>query len=439
MKRKVVTSIIGLLVVVLFIAACGAPAPTPIPPTAPPPTPIPPTLPPATNTPRPPTPTPAPTAAVFPVGTFDQKPYEAPFLGVPVVKRLAYTFRDDGSYTVLGNDFAYVPAGKTTVNGNQVTFVGALADGTCPEAGQYTWAVEGAAVTFRVIQDACADRVAGFAAPLTRRTETPATPVAIAKLRNLGTTKSLTILPLDEAAAVGSLKTEQRAVAYLIKTDASTVLLDVGANSKAEDPSPLLSNMQELGVKLSDINAIVISHNHFDHVGGISWQFKDTLSLGNQQVDLSGKRLYVPKPMTYPGLTPVVAELPMVIAPAVASIGTLPMTPPGFGPEQVLAVNVEGKGIVLITGCGHPTVPKIIERARLVFDEPIVGLVGGLHYPETDIKVLQPRADYIKGLNLQLVAVSPHDSTKEAIAAIQQTVPNIYKDIKVGQLIAFAP
>ena len=113
------------------------------------------------------------------------------------------------------------------------------------------------------------------------------------------------------------------------------------------------------------------------------------------------------------------------------------MTPPGDGPEQVLAVNVEGKGIVLITGCGHPTVPKIVERAKLVFDQPIIGLVGGLHYPEKDAKLIQERVDFLKGLNLQLIALSPHDSSEEAQTAVREAFSGAAKDIRVGQAIAF--
>jgi 7,8-dihydropterin-6-yl-methyl-4-(beta-D-ribofuranosyl)aminobenzene 5'-phosphate synthase len=169
----------------------------------------------------------------------------------------------------------------------------------------------------------------------------------------------------------------------------------------------------------------------------LKWQFTDTFAPGVKQIGLSGKPIYVPTQLTYPGLAPIVAEKPMAIAKGVASIGTLPMTPPGDGPEQILAVNVAGKGIVLITGCGHPTVPKIVERARQVFDESVVGLVGGLHYPEKDAKLIQERVDFLKGLNLQLIALSPHDSSEEAQTAVHEAFGSAAKDIKVGQPIAF--
>lgn len=44
-------------------------------------------------------------------------------------------------------------------------------------------------------------------------------------------------------------------------------------------------------------------------------------------------------------------------------------------------MNVEGKGIVLIVGCGHQTIPKLLKRYDDVFDEPLYGIVGGLHFP----------------------------------------------------------
>jgi len=49
--------------------------------------------------------------------------------------------------------------------------------------------------------------------------------------------------------------------------------------------------------------------------------------------------------------------------------------------EQALAINVEGKGIVLVVGCGHQTLDKLLTRTAQLFGEPIYGVIGGLHYP----------------------------------------------------------
>lgn len=53
----------------------------------------------------------------------------------------------------------------------------------------------------------------------------------------------------------------------------------------------------------------------------------------------------------------------------------------GFTEEQSIAINVKNKGIVLIVGCGHHTIPKLIQKAEVLFNEPIYGIIGGLHYP----------------------------------------------------------
>ena len=41
---------------------------------------------------------------------------------------------------------------------------------------------------------------------------------------------------------------------------------------------------------------------------------------------------------------------------------------------------MEGKGIVLIMGCGHPTVERIVARAEALFEQPVAGVAGGFHY-----------------------------------------------------------
>ena len=102
---------------------------------------------------------------------------------------------------------------------------------------------------------------------------------SIQKMTNLGETTYLEILPLVEFyASRQDLKTES-AVSYLIKTDTNTVLFDLGRNSENSDPSPLLYNMEKLGVSLEDVDTIVISHNHDDHTGGDEWSRQKTFSV----------------------------------------------------------------------------------------------------------------------------------------------------------------
>ncbi len=282
------------------------------------------------------------------------------------------------------------------------------------------------------------------------------------KMTDLGSTKSLEILPLIDWHKERSDLEVETGVAYLIKTDECSFLFDLGLNSKQEDPSPLLRNMERLRITLDDFDTIVISHNHGDHTGGSKWSKNKTFSLTAHQMDLAGKTIYTPIPMTYPGLHPICSETPTIIARGVATIGTISSSLFLFGldPEQAIAVNVEGKGIVLIVGCGHQTIPKLIERSETLFDEPFYGLIGGLHYPVSGgpfelmgmslhkhigtgklpwrpltMDEVQESIDLLKKRAPKVIGLSAHDSCKASMEAFRNAFPNAYRDIKVGKRI----
>jgi 7,8-dihydropterin-6-yl-methyl-4-(beta-D-ribofuranosyl)aminobenzene 5'-phosphate synthase len=282
----------------------------------------------------------------------------------------------------------------------------------------------------------------------------------VAKIRNIGSTKTMEILPLlDWYTDRGNLKGEA-GVSYLVKTDESLILFDVGMNTENEDPSPLLYNMKKLGIDPDKIDVVIISHNHVDHVGGFKWVNKKSFSLTNRQIDLGNTRVYTPVPMTYPGLMPVLADQPTIISKGVATTGTLPSYLFFTGPtqEQSLAINVAGKGIVLIVGCGHQTVPRLIERVSQLFNEPIVGIVGGLHFPVTDSRIriagipvqmifgtgktpwssitmedLNKNIVVLQKLKPEIVALSPHDSCDASLDAFRKAFPSSFREIKVGK------
>lgn len=283
-------------------------------------------------------------------------------------------------------------------------------------------------------------------------------------ITGVGTTHTLEILPLiDWHTSRTNLKREA-GLSYLIQTDDTQILFDVGWNRKKEDPSPLLHNMQQLKVSLSDIDAIVISHNHSDHVGGSQWQRRKTFSLTNQQIRLGNIKVYAPIPMSYPGLRVIHSKEPIVISSGVATIGVLQgyMFFTGEIQEQTLAVRVEGKGIVLIVGCGHPTLQKIVDRTKALFNEPIYGVIGGLHYPvpNAPIKVLgmlplryfatekppwkpltmeevQGNIDLLLQEDVQAVGLSGHDSSEEVIERFRGVFGVRYREVTVGKEIVF--
>lgn len=290
-----------------------------------------------------------------------------------------------------------------------------------------------------------------------------------AALRDLGSTKTLAILPLlDWHAARPGLETDA-GVSYLVETDEITILFDAGNNTSDRDPAPLVKNMAALGVALDDIDAIVISHAHFDHVGGRRWTdgriSGTTFGIGTRQPSLAGKTIVTSVPMTYPGSQPISARDPMRLAAGVGTTGTIARKLfGGWIDEQALAIHVEGKGIVLVVGCGHQTIPKLVDRAESVFEVPLYGIVGGLHYPvpegrmsmfgidvqrrfasgigplaPIDAEDVEADIELLKRRDLGMVAVGGHDSSDEAIARFREAFGAAYRELAVGEPIRVAP
>lgn len=106
--------------------------------------------------------------------------------------------------------------------------------------------------------------------------------------------------------------------------------------------------------------------------------------------------------------------------------------------EQVLAVNVAGQGIVIVTGCGHQNLPKLLAQTQALFAEPVIGIVGGLHYENADAQAVQPYIQMLQELQPQLVALSPHDSGEPARQAFRAAFPAVYQEVQVGRPITLA-
>lgn len=136
----------------------------------------------------------------------------------------------------------------------------------------------------------------------------------------------------------------------------------------------------------------------------------------------------------------------------------------GYTLEQALVVNVAGAGLVLIVGCGHPGLARMVTFTEQVFKAPLFGLIGGLHFPVTQdrratgrfkpqkffgnpnppwrpitrgsvrraIRFLQSRAP-------RLIAVSPHDSCDWTLAAFAAAFGDACQPLQVGHALQITP
>ena len=260
----------------------------------------------------------------------------------------------------------------------------------------------------------------------------------------LGATSQLEIIPLyendraDESLALG------HGVSYLIRTDSATILLDLGNNPDETTHLPSLQNLQALDIAWEEIDAIVISHPHPDHVGGVTAWRNKTVSFGDFTGDLGNLKIYTPIPMTLPGTTVLHSAEPTLVSRDIATTGTIPYTEVfpislfnAKGYEQGLIIRVAGEGLVLITGCGHPTLEKLVTRAEALYGGNVVGVIGGLHYGEASPEEIQPHIKFLEPRQLKLIALSPHDSRPKVIEEFASAFPEAYQYIRVGQAIQF--
>jgi 7,8-dihydropterin-6-yl-methyl-4-(beta-D-ribofuranosyl)aminobenzene 5'-phosphate synthase len=182
--------------------------------------------------------------------------------------------------------------------------------------------------------------------------------------------------------------------ACLIEGLEQTVLFDTGA-----DGHQLLFNMQRLGKRPGDVDVIVLSHIHHDHVGGL----EAFLAL-NRHVSV-----YVPA--SFPSSVKesirahkaglVAVSGPMQIAPAVFTTGEM-----GRSIKEQALVLKTAKGLVVVTGCAHPGVVNMARQARDLCKEPLYCVMGGFHLLQASDGTIRQTIQDMKALGVKAVAPS---------------------------------
>jgi len=190
--------------------------------------------------------------------------------------------------------------------------------------------------------------------------------------------------------------------ACVIERPDATLLFDTGDNGDI-----LLSNMRHLGLDPDKVGAVVLSHFHWDHTGGL-----EAFLLRNPNVT-------VYMPASFPGefqqaVASFGASVVAVSGPRSLMDRTYSTGEMGAAiPEQALVLETK-EGLVLITGCAHPGVADMAERAKTQFKKDLYLVMGGFHLGGMGEHEILDVIQRLQALGVQKVAPS-HCTGEKAI------------------------
>lgn len=214
-------------------------------------------------------------------------------------------------------------------------------------------------------------------------------------------------------------------LSILVETPNSTILFDTGP-----DPIALQENAEKLGVDLSQLDLVIISHGHADHVEGLSHVADQNPNITVfVPVDMSSQ---VKQRISSWNVTMVEVETNLMIKNHIAIIGPL------YGPpsEQAVAINVEKLGLIILVGCSHPGVDNLVKEAKDYYDTQPYAVIGGFHlFDKTQEEIIIVVEELLK---TNIKRIFPCHCSGDAIRNYLQTNhPSYYEELTVGYSTTF--
>lgn len=246
----------------------------------------------------------------------------------------------------------------------------------------------------------------------------------------------------------------------------STLLFDTGIS-----PEGMATNAERLGIDFDDVRAVVLSHGHFDHAGGfdglLRLRRRQGLPLTVHPAVWTRRRIAVPgadafdlpvlsaRALSGEGFEVIERRQPsLLLEGAVLVTGEVDRTTefergmpashqawdgrqwqhdPLVIDDQALVVNVAGKGLVVVTGCGHAGAVNIARHAlRLTGVDSLCALVGGFHLGGSAFEpIIEPTVTALGDLAPDLV-VPGHCTGLRAQHALATGLPDAWAPSSAG-------
>jgi 7,8-dihydropterin-6-yl-methyl-4-(beta-D-ribofuranosyl)aminobenzene 5'-phosphate synthase len=204
--------------------------------------------------------------------------------------------------------------------------------------------------------------------------------------------------------------TSEWGFAALVEFHDHVLLFDTGGSAA------LIENMHLLGIDPQRIEAVVLSHEHMDHVGGLL----PFLAEADQPTVFLLSSFPAAFKIRVAALTEVLqVSGPVEIFPDIYTTGEV--TGDGIE-EQALAIRT-AKGSVIITGCAHPGILQMVRSGRSALQpgeaidyEAVALVVGGFHLASKNTSQVEAIIAELKSLDV--VRVCPTHCTGDAAIAM---------------------
>ncbi len=253
-------------------------------------------------------------------------------------------------------------------------------------------------------------------------------------------------------------------LSILIEVNGSKVLMDTGMSTTA------LHNAQLLGLSFSNLNAIVLSHGHMDHTGGL----KEVLRIAGPtsvvgHPDLwnpkyarlkSGKQIYIGVPFLREEMESLGASFnlssdPVEITPHIVTSGEVPITtdyeqiakesllrtgsglePDSFTDDLSLAIKTDN-GLIVVLGCAHRGPVNSIRRLQKVTgEERIYAVVGGTHLKDASKERIEKTISAFKKMNVSKVGCA-HCTGFKAASMMSEAFGDDFVNLNAGVQLVF--